>query len=74
MGSAGARHHHHVRFKSHGGQDTLDNLILLCPICHADIHAYRLAIIGDDANGVLRFARDRAAKAKQLKALAMRTR
>lgn len=28
-------HVHHIIPKSHGGQDTLDNLITLCLICHA---------------------------------------
>lgn len=29
---------HHVCYKSHGGGDTLDNLVLLCPECHYQIH------------------------------------
>lgn len=29
--------HHHVRFRSAGGSDTLGNLILLCDICHRDL-------------------------------------
>lgn len=27
-------HHHHVIFRSAGGDDSLDNLVCLCPDCH----------------------------------------
>lgn len=40
-------HHHHITFRSKGGQDTTDNLALLCATCHADIHAYRLKLEGN---------------------------
>lgn len=29
---------HHVCYKSHGGSDTLDNMVLLCPSCHYAVH------------------------------------
>lgn len=29
---------HHITFRSHGGQDTLDNLIFLCKKCHGRAH------------------------------------
>lgn len=29
---------HHVIYKSHGGNDTLDNLVLLCDKCHYQVH------------------------------------
>lgn len=29
---------HHVKYKSHGGGDTLDNMILLCDSCHYQVH------------------------------------
>lgn len=29
--------HHHIRFRSAGGGDTLENLILLCDACHRDL-------------------------------------
>lgn len=32
--SVGRMHHHHIRFRSGYGSDTLDNLILLCENCH----------------------------------------
>jgi 5-methylcytosine-specific restriction endonuclease McrA len=50
-------HHHHLKFRSAGGQDTEANLFLACPICHADLHAYRLTVVGDDARYTLRFVR-----------------
>ncbi len=29
---------HHKQFRSHSGEDSEDNLITLCALCHADIH------------------------------------
>jgi hypothetical protein len=29
---------HHIKFRSQGGADTLDNLVTLCWICHRDVH------------------------------------
>lgn len=52
-----AGHVHHIRFRSKQGSDTVRNCILVCAECHADIHAYRLAVVGEDANKVLRFER-----------------
>ena len=50
-------HHHHMTRRSRGGADSEQNVLLLCSICHADIHAWRLHIIGNSANGILRFTR-----------------
>jgi 5-methylcytosine-specific restriction endonuclease McrA len=47
---------HHVRFRSRGGVDSTANCACLCRMCHAEIHAYRLAVSGD-ANGKLKFER-----------------
>lgn len=33
--SIGRFHHHHIRFRSAWGSDTLENLILLCENCHS---------------------------------------
>ena len=37
--SVGRFHHHHIRFRSAYGSDTLENLILLCENCH-EIYAH----------------------------------
>ena len=29
---------HHPLFRSHGGQDSEDNLITLCAVCHGRVH------------------------------------
>ena len=29
---------HHVCYKSHGGSDTLDNMVVLCNDCHYAVH------------------------------------
>ncbi len=36
---------HHVVFRSHGGQDTPQNLLTTCLDCHESIHKYELALI-----------------------------
>lgn len=46
---------HHIRFRSVGGEDSTRNTCALCRVCHAETHAYRLHIEGDDANKRLRF-------------------
>lgn len=38
---------HHIRFRSRGGGNTTANLACLCRVCHAEIHAYRLALSGN---------------------------
>ncbi len=49
-------HHHHLKFRSAGGMDTSENVILCCSQCHADIHAHRVTVEGD-ANGTLTIRR-----------------
>lgn len=50
-------HHHHVRYRSLGGRDTPENLLIVCPRCHDDIHSARIRVTGDaevrDASGLL---------------------
>jgi 5-methylcytosine-specific restriction endonuclease McrA len=29
---------HHKQFRSHSGHDSAENLITLCPTCHASVH------------------------------------
>jgi 5-methylcytosine-specific restriction endonuclease McrA len=36
---------HHMRFRSHGGDDSEQNLITLCAECHARVHQTRTAIV-----------------------------
>lgn len=52
-----ALHHHHLVPRSMGGRDSTMNVCLLCAVCHADRHAYRLHIHGTNADGVLSFRR-----------------
>lgn len=37
-GKAGVTHSHHIKTKGSGGNDTEENLIELCPICHDLVH------------------------------------
>ena len=55
-------HHHHIQFRSQGGADTPENLILVDRLCHDLIHVKRdLEIVPQDpalgANGKLDFYR-----------------
>ena len=40
-------HHHHLVYRSRGGEDTTANVCLLCADCHEDEHAGRLQLSGD---------------------------
>ncbi|HXG71314.1 MAG TPA: HNH endonuclease signature motif containing protein [Gemmatimonadaceae bacterium] len=58
--ACGAAEHidvHHLKLRSAGGTSTMDNLIALDRICHSEIHAYRLFLVGGDANKSLRVER-----------------
>lgn len=50
-------HLHHIRFKSRGGSDDEANLVTLCAVCHADVHAHRLTVTGN-AESTLTFSRE----------------
>lgn len=54
-------HHHHLTFRSKGGQDTTQNLVTLDALCHALLHARQLWILGKDADTRLSFHIDEAA-------------
>jgi len=41
-GGVGTDFHHRV-FKSHGGDDTMGNLILMCRACHMKCHGINVA-------------------------------
>ena len=47
-----AKHCHHIEFRSHGGETSLENEVGVCEVCHALIHAGLLRVSGD-ANGTL---------------------
>jgi 5-methylcytosine-specific restriction endonuclease McrA len=46
---------HHIIFSSHGGKDSMMNLVSLCRSCHRGVHDGKLKIVGTDANKELRF-------------------
>lgn len=46
---------HHMKPRSLGREDSTRNCVTLCAVCHAERHAYRLFIHGEDANKPLRF-------------------
>ena len=39
-------HHHHIVFRSQGGEDTASNLIVVCAWCHDAIHQQRIRVTG----------------------------
>lgn len=55
-GRASGLHRHHLVYRGRGVATTTGNVLLLCMACYAEVHAKRLRIVGDDADGVLRFA------------------
>jgi hypothetical protein len=48
-------HHHHLVFRSKQGGDTTENVLLLCVLCHALLHARQLWILGKNADKRLTF-------------------
>ncbi len=36
---------HHIIWRAHGGGDTLDNLVLLHPTCHMQVHSQKLSVV-----------------------------
>ena len=39
-------HTHHLTYRSRGGADRVENLVLLCGECHSDVHDRRLVLTG----------------------------
>lgn len=35
---------HHIQWRSHGGTNSPDNLVLLCKTCHDNVHSYRISL------------------------------
>lgn len=50
-----ALHRHHLRYRSLGGGDELTNVLTLCAICHALIHARQLWPLDFNAQQSVRF-------------------
>jgi 5-methylcytosine-specific restriction endonuclease McrA len=46
-GSREGLHPHHIIYKSHGGPDTMDNLVTVCHECHRRIHDGELFVRRD---------------------------
>jgi len=38
---------HHIKYKSQGGADVMENLITLCVMCHDDVHRGRIKCYRD---------------------------
>ena len=38
-------HNRHIVWRSHGGTDTIDNRVLLHPICHRQVHTQGLSVV-----------------------------
>lgn len=49
-------HRHHITYRSQLGRSVSENLVTLCPSCHSDVHAAKLAIEGN-ADMALTFSR-----------------
>jgi len=41
------RHHHHIVYRSRGGKHEASNVIVVCAMCHDDIHQKRVTVQGD---------------------------
>ncbi len=53
---------HHVKFRSHGGTDTLGNLLTLCWQCHRNLHDGFLVITIDPDTSEIHFERKKGFK------------
>ena len=38
-------HRHHIIWRSNGGKDTIENLVLLHPECHRQVHSLKLEVV-----------------------------
>jgi hypothetical protein len=41
---------HHIEFRSRGGKDVAENLLLVCRCCHCDIHGHVVKLAGTASN------------------------
>lgn len=60
-GRKDALHLHHLTYRSRGGKWSTENIVLICAICHALLHARQLWIVGTNADRRLRFEIDERA-------------
>lgn len=60
-GSKDGLHLHHLTFRSRGGKWSTENIVTLCAICHALLHARQLWIFGKNADKRLTFEISEAA-------------
>lgn len=52
-----ALEHHHITFRSAGGQNTTENVCTLCRRCHEEIHLLGMLQVAGNANAPLEFSR-----------------
>jgi RNA-directed DNA polymerase len=38
-------HRHHIVWRANGGKDTTENLVLLHPECHRQVHSQKLEVV-----------------------------
>ena len=46
-------HRHHIVYRSHGGLDTLENIILVCALCHDQLHRSGKLILSGDSDSLV---------------------
>lgn len=54
-GRSDGLHHHHIVYRSKGGGESTDNVLLLCSYCHALVHTKQLWVLGTNADRRLAF-------------------
>jgi 5-methylcytosine-specific restriction endonuclease McrA len=47
IGMLYAAHHHHLQYRSKGGEDTTDNIVTLCVSCHSAQHNGEIRLSGN---------------------------
>jgi 5-methylcytosine-specific restriction endonuclease McrA len=46
-------HHHHIVYRSQGGLDTPENIILICALCHDKVHRSGKLRLSGDASALM---------------------
>ena len=46
-------HHHHIIFRSRGGVDSLQNIVLLCALCHDRVHRSGMLRLSGNADHLI---------------------